>query len=364
MRIETVTIKNFRNIEKATLDTNKQFVVLYGPNGAGKTSILEAVDVLCSLRSFREPSPNNLIQMGFPSCFIEATAQSVLGKQKLLWGYHGSKGRLLQMDGKNIRDLELWFQSLRAILFCPENIDIVKGSPQVRRQFVDRAKFTADPSYLDTVRKYLFVLEQKRELFKKEVVTENELLPWNKQLVEYGSKIISGRIDILEQLSFPFQDIHQQISGGDKATLQMQGVGAGTKEAAQKYFVDLSTKVAAEELKKRQILVGPHKDDLHISLNDMLAKKFASQGQVRSIVVSLKLAELEAAKYRGEKPLFLLDDLSSDLDLERRKKLVEMLADRDSQVWITTTQPNFLQNLPSSRVAKFYVENGIVQKES
>ena len=99
-------------------------------------------------------------------------------------------------------------------------------------------------------------------------------------------------------------------------------------------------------------------------MNGMPARRFASQGQTRSIIVALKLAELEAAKLRGERPLFLMDDLSSELDLERRKQLVHLLAERDGQVWITTTQPNFLSDLPRGRIARFYVENGIVTPEN
>ena len=111
-------------------------------------------------------------------------------------------------------------------------------------------------------------------------------------------------------------------------------------------------------------MVGPHKDDVFILMNGMPARQFASQGQTRTIVIALKLAELEAARRRNENPLFLLDDLSSELDYERMKKLVQMLSERDGQVWITTTNPNFIQSLPATRVSRFKVVDGNVKKDN
>ena len=220
MRIQSIQLRNFRNIQEASLHTDKQFIVLYGPNGAGKTSILEAVYMLSSLRSFRDPSPLNLIKFGEVSTFVEANVQTFLGKQKMVWGCHSKKdGRFLQIDKKNIRDLEVWFQCLRAILFCPEHIEIVKGGPQTRRSFIDRARFVAQPSYLQVVRKYLSVLHQKRELLKKDKVKDEELMPWNKQLIEYGTQITLERQNILRELEEPFQQMHQYIAGDERVKL-------------------------------------------------------------------------------------------------------------------------------------------------
>ena len=281
----------------------------------------------------------------------------------MLWGYHKDKGRLLQLDGKKINDLTQWFQCLRAILFCPEQIDIIRGAPDVRRKFLDRAHFIADPSYLRTARNYIQVLKQKRELLKKDPLQEAELIPWNMQLQKYGAAVISGRLNILEELAEPFQQMHQQLIGNEKVSLSIQGIGAGPlSEAVKRFEVEMSHSLS-EEVRRKQVLVGPHRDDLDIQLNGMPARRFASQGQTRSIIVALKLAELEAAKLRGERPLFLMDDLSSELDLERRKQLVQLLAEREGQVWITTTQPNFLSDLPRGRIARFYVDNGIVKPE-
>ena len=361
MRIQSIQLRNFRNIQEASLHTDKQFIVLYGPNGAGKTSILEAVYMLSSLRSFRDPSPLNLIKFGEVSTFVEANVQTFLGKQKMVWGCHSKKdGRFLQIDKKNIRDLEVWFQCLRAILFCPEHIEIVKGGPQTRRSFIDRARFVAQPSYLQVVRKYLSVLHQKRELLKKDKVKDQELMPWNKQLIEYGTQITLERQNILRELEEPFQQMHQYIAGDERVKLTLRGIGSSEPEGVKARLEQLTEKVKIEEIRRRQSLVGPHRDDLDILLNDVPAKRFASQGQTRSIVLALKLAELEASHKRGDTPLFLLDDLSSELDFERLKKLVQMLSERDGQVWITTTNPNFLGALPKSRVARFYVEEGNV----
>ncbi len=336
---------------------------MHGPNGAGKTSILEAVDVLSSLKSFRDHSISNVIQSGSSTAFVDAQVLSPIGTQRMMWGYHREKGRLLQVDGKKITDLTQWFHCLRSILFCPEQIDIIRGAPEVRRKFLDRARFIADPGYLLTVQNYIQVLKQKRELLKKETLTEAELLPWNLQLKKYGGEVIAGRLKILDELRMPFQKMHQQLVGNENVALSIQGVGAGPLSSGTKKFEHELSNQTGDEVRRRQILVGPHRDDLEILLNGMTARRFASQGQTRSIIVALKLAELEAAKLRGESPLFLMDDLSSELDLARRKKLVQLLAEREGQVWMTTTQPNFLTDLPRERIARFYIENGQVTPE-
>ena len=345
------------------MKTDRQFIVLHGPNGAGKTSILEAVDVLSSLRSFRDSQTSNVVQHGHTTAFIEAQVLSPLGRQKMMWGYHTDRGRALQLDGKKIQDLTVWFQSLRSILFCPEQIEIVRGAPQVRRQFIDRARFIADPLYLNVVRNYLKVLKQKRELLKKENLQSAELLPWNLQIINYGKQIIEGRSRILQDLYVPFKEMHNSIAGNDNVDLFIQGIGSGDLELALQRFETELNRLTDEEVRKRQVLIGPHRDDLAIMLNGLDARRFASQGQTRSIIVALKLAELEASRLRGEKPLFLLDDLSSELDLERRRRLVNLLAEREGQVWITTTQPNFLSDLPRGRIARYYVDNGSVTPE-
>ena len=137
--------------------------------------------------------------------------------------------------------------------------------------------------------------------------------------------------------------MHRSFAGSDQVDLFLQGIGSGDLETAQQRFENDLNSMIGEEVKRRQILVGPHRDDLDIILNGLDARRFASQGQTRSIIVALKLAELEAARLRGEKPLFLLDDLSSELDLERRRNLVKILAEREGQVWITTTREEILR---------------------
>ena len=346
------------------MTTNSQFVVFYGVNGAGKTSLLEAAYVLSSLRSFRESSPLNLIKFGDVAASIEGQVSSYLGRQKMLWGYHRQrKGRLLQIDGKNIHDVKVWFQPLRSILFCPEHISIIKGAPEMRRQFVDRAKFTSNPAYLEIYRKYIQVLSQKRELLKKENMKVEELQPWNEQLIDYGTKVTLQRQSILKELEQPFQQMHNFLASGEEVRLQLRGIGSASKENVRERITSLVNRATQEEIKKKQVLVGPHRDDLYVLMNDMPARQFASQGQIRTIVIALKLAELEAARIRGENPLFLLDDLSSELDYKRMTKLVQMLSERDGQVWITTTNPNFLSSLPETRLSRFQVENGNVKQD-
>ena len=363
MRIEELEIHQFRNIERAKLESDSQFVVLQGINGAGKTSILEAVYVLSTLRSFRESSPDNLIRWDHPSSRITASMRTDLGKQRLVWGIHrGQRGRLLQLDGKNINRLGTWFGRIRSILFCPEHIHIVRGSAEIRRQFLDRARFTAHPEYLKLVQQYQRILKQKRELLKQDTVLAEELRPWNEQLIDTGTTITIQRQLILEELAEPFQLMHQYLSGKERVELKLKGIGGTDRENIRARLEELVFRAWDSEVKRKQVLVGPHLDDLVILMEGRPARKFASQGQTRSIVIALKMAELEAARNRGDRPIFLLDDLSSELDQARTQRLVQMLSERDSQVWISSTSSNQLGRLPESRVSKYEVDSGMLRK--
>jgi DNA replication and repair protein RecF len=326
--------------------------------------MLEAAYMLSTLRSFRESIPLNIIKFGDVAASVEGKVNSFLGLQKMLWSYHRQKkDRLLQIDGKTIHDVKIWFKPLRSILFCPEHIHIIKGSPEMRRQFVDRARFTANPTYLDVFRKYYHVLTQKRELLRKENLKVEELIPWNKQLIDFGTKVTLQRQSILKELKDPFQKMHDFLANGEQVQLQLKGIGSVPKEEVRERLTSMVTRAVQEEIIKKQVLVGPHKDDISILMNNMPARQFASQGQTRTMVIALKLAELEAARLRGENPLFLLDDLTSELDYKRMTKLVQILSDRDGQVWITTTSPNFLGSLPETRLSRFQMNAGEIKQD-
>ena len=326
----------------------------------GKSNILEAVYVLSALKSFREHIPSHFIRWKNPEAQLDMKVRTQYGSRQLSWNY-ANKRRLLHIDRVRCNDLSSWFALIRSVVFCPDQISIVRAGPRARRNFLGRARFTASPAYLLLVRKYIKVLEQKKALLKTGNPSKEQLSIWNEQLVKYGVRIALQRQMIIEDLSGPFQKMHDYLSGKEHVTLQLTGVSAQKPEEIRAYFHQELTEKMDSEIRLHRCLVGPHCDNMKIHIDGVSAKKFASQGQVRSIVLALKLAELEAARIRGENPLFLLDDLSSELDRDRTNKLLELLSERENQIWITTTDPSYLGGMLFSKRTRFLVEDGKIK---
>lgn len=360
MRLTRLQVTSWRNLASAELTAEARFVVLHGDNAQGKTNLLEAVYVLATLRSFREHRPQRLILHDQPAARIEAEVRGASGLRRLSWEHSRADGRSLKLDGSPATALRDWFAPIRAILFCPEHISIVRGGPDERRGFIDRARFTARPAYLDLVRNYRRALKQKGALLRGPRPPKDvELDVWDQRLAALGVRMANQRLEIVDQLREPFQEMMRQIAGKEEVDLQMRGLGIpGVTEGSLRERLN---RARAQERRRRMILAGPHRDDVAILLNGHPARQFASQGQARSIVLALKLAELEAARRRGEAPMFLLDDLTSELDARRRARLVELLAGMESQIWITTTDPAYLGPLPADLSCRWRVDSGAVR---
>ena len=358
MRAVSLSVRGWRNIEHASLHTDARFVILHGENAQGKTNILEAVFVAATLRSFRESRPKRLIRHGQERAEIELVVDGISGKRAMQWCY-GASGRSLIIDEAPVTALREWFAPIRAILFCPEHIAIVRGLPSERRQFIDRARFTAAPAYLELARSYRRVVRQKATLLRGHRASDAELDVWDQRLAVLGARLAAQRLVMIDELRGPFQEMIKEIAGNEHVDLQIRGVGIPGVDAGS-----LAAQIAqarSEERRRGRVLVGPHRDDLAILLQGRPARLYASQGQARSIVLALKLAELLAARRRGEAPLFLLDDLTGELDSRRMRRLVGLLSEMDSQIWITTTDPAYLGPLPPEDCLRWEVSSGTVK---
>lgn len=366
MRLVALEVADWRNLAHARLDTDARFVVLFGDNAQGKTNLLEAAWTLATLRSFREARQARLVRHGCTATRIDGVVTGELGRRRLRWG-RGESGRVLRLDDQNVHQLRDWFAVLRAVLFCPEHAAIVRGGPDERRTFVDRAAFTTRPSHLDVVRQYRRVLRHKAALLRGPgTAPVAQVEAWNAQLSVLGGQLASRRAAALADLAGPFVEAYRAIAGPTAGTarLRMRGVGkAGPGErlsadSVTEALADRLSASMAEERRQGRCLVGPHRDDLVLEIDGHAARSFASQGQARSLVLALKLAELGAARAKGLSPLFLLDDLTSELDQGRMRRLMDVLAELDNQVWVTTTDPRWLGPLPGGDVAFHRVVSG------
>lgn len=353
--------RDWRNCTRTRLETDARFVVLHGDNGQGKTNLLEAVYTLAALRSFRENRAARLVRQGAEEAELRAEVRGHSGLRRLRWRWSKASGRRLNLDDRGVSELSEWFGVLRAIAFCPEHGAIVRGEPAERRGFVDRAAFTAEPAHLDVVRDYRRALRQKATLLREGRATDALVEPWDHRLAELGARLVERRARIVAALQAPFQEMYATLlhrPQPEPVELRFRGFAAKPEGDLRGRLLAAFHEARADERRRGRVLVGPHRDDLDIRVAGRLARNFASQGQARSVVLALKLAELRAAEARGDQPLFLLDDLTSELDRGRMARLIGLLGRLESQVWITTTDPRWLGPLPGGEARLFRVSRG------
>lgn len=361
MRLLALQAVGFRNLEPLDVDTDSSFLVVHGPNAQGKTNLLEAVYLLATLKPLRAKRSKELIRWGEEGAVVAGTirAGELTRRYKLQLG---PSGRTLSLDGQRAEQRS-WFEGVRAISFTPGDGEIVLGGPSERRAWIDRAAFTKAPRHLEIVRAYRRILDQKSAALKRRC--DNTLLDaLDDQLATAGTALIRRRLDILDELRPRVAALHRRIAGeqGDEVGLRYASSAlAEGPEHIRRTLLARLARARDEERRRRSTLVGPQRDDVRILLGDQPARAFGSRGQVRSLVLSLKLAELVAARDRGEVPLFLLDDLSSELDRARTARLVQTLAELRAQVWITTTDPGHLTALPADDTRYIELSEGVVR---
>jgi len=272
------------------------------------------------------------------------------------------------MDGKQTTDIPDWFDVFRAVAFCPEDAAIVRGEPDKRRRFMDRAAFNAAPAHLRRVTEYRRILNHKRALLSERHVDPLQLDAFNDSLACAAAAVSAARIQVIEELKESFGTMHAAIAGSGRVEMHVNVSGIGSTESLETEDLEARLRTALEvvredELQRKTALVGPHRDDLILTIDGQRARNFASQGQARSLILGLKLAELDAAHRRGVVPVFLLDDLTSELDQGRRERLVAILTGLRGQVWVTTTDPSYLGDLTSIDHIKLRVSDGEINAD-
>lgn len=350
MKLLRVATQNFRNLAPAAVEVDAPLVVFWGPNGQGKTNWLEAVAVLGTLRSFRTARPAEMVRWGEDRALVEGLAESEEMTRRFVWE-QGEGGRGLRREDRPV-DAIRWLGSLRAAYFVPSDTAPIRGEPALRRQVLDRAALTLDPSYLLLARDLRRVLDQKAALLRMGP-DRAALDVLDAQLAEVGAQVVAARSRTVERMCGPFQSFYVAFGGEEGAAVRYRpqvadGFAAALAEARPR------------EIDARRPLVGPHRDDLQFQLQGRPARAFASQGQARSLVLAWKLAELAAARELGETPLFLLDDLGSELDPGRTERLVDVLATLGAQVFVSTTDRRFIP-AGVARGLFYRVEGGLAE---
>ncbi len=344
MIVKKLVFSSFRNLQKTDFSPGKRFNVFHGNNGQGKTNILEAIYVLGTMKSFRHAKNRDLIRWEEPFSLLKGIIEKdrVTREVTLLIEKEGKKARV---DRKSLERLSDFFGCLNVVVFSPEELAMVKGTPELRRRYLDRAVFGAEPDYLSIHHDYTRILKNRNALLKSGKREGLEI--WSEKLVETGSRVVMKRLSWIQGIRELLQEFHEGIAGnGSRVDLlyrsQPGGIltdGAGYEEQLRLSLI----RMADEEFRRGTTQAGAHRDDLELLLDGRSIKQFASQGEQRSFVLALKMAEIEYLhRLHGNPPVLLLDDMTSELDGHRNRNLLHFLEEKQMQVFITTTT---LENL-------------------
>ena len=341
MYIEKIKLQNFRNYEQLDLDLNKNINIIYGDNAQGKTNILEAI-FLCSFgKSFRTTKEKEMIKFNEDRCLVEIFYQKKdrEGKIKIEIG----NKKQISINGVKVKKLSELLGNINIVLFTPDDINILKDGPANRRRFLDMMIGQLKPNYVYNLNMYLKTIEQRNN-YLRQIREENkpvEMLEiWDEKLTEYGNIIYNYRKQFMDLIAEKINEIHKKITE-DKENIKIEYTSnCDNKEE----YLKLLKQRRKLDIIKGFTTKGVHRDDFVIYINDKEVNTYGSQGQNRTVVLSLKLAELNVIyDLIGEYPILLLDDFMSELDENRRKNFLKNI--ENTQVILTGTDKIDLQNL-------------------
>ncbi|MBE9068317.1 DNA replication/repair protein RecF [Leptolyngbya cf. ectocarpi LEGE 11479] len=359
MFLQSLHLNQFRNYGDQAVEFLAPKTILLGENAQGKSNLLEAVELLATLKSHRTSRDRDLVQTDMTTAQIRASLKRDLGVSSLQLTLRNGSRRTAVVNGETLRRQQDFLGHLNAVQFSCLDLELVRGGPGTRRTWTDTLLMQLEPVYIHILQQYGQVLKQRNALLKQQVSQQTnqsispqpaepnppldptQLALWDAQLAALGTRVIRRRARMLRRLIPIAQAWHQAISG---STEQLEihyspNVAVDSDEASdiQQAFLDKLQAKAMAEYYQRTTLVGPHRDDISFLINETPARQYGSQGQQRTLVLALKLSELQLIEeVVGESPLLLLDDVLAELDLNRQNQLLDTIQDR-FQTLITTT---------------------------
>lgn len=342
---------NFRQFEFFQADHfHSQLNVIVGPNAQGKTSLLEALSLITQLKSFRtnksaELIKNNQTQSSIKVEITKPTATDILVSLE-------QNQKQIRMDSQKISSRSKYQFLGSSVSFIPDDLYLIKGSPEGRREYIDSIAVSAYPQSSSVFQQFQKILKQRNQLLKKfKQGSEDpvQLRLWTKQYITSAVQVYEQRQKIIEELRPMLNEVYQQLFRSNE-DLNLSYEHGYSKSVPDFEDIELRLlRVSEAEKAVGYSLVGPHRDDLSFSLRSLDARNFASQGQTRSLVVAMKIAQLELIRrYRGIDPILLLDDIISELDDQRVAALVEYLSDYSGQLFVTTAEIDKLKKMHQS----------------
>lgn len=360
MYIKDIELINFRNYGLLKTEFHQNVNLLLGNNAQGKTNLLEGIYLTSMGRSFRTARDSDLVKFGEPSAKVKVSAvkEDFDTSVEILVSRDSKKS--IKKDNVHLRKISELLENILIVIFSPEDLKIVKDEPEKRRKFIDKELCQIQPAYYDSLSNYKKILNQRNTYLKGEDIDNSILDLWDVQLAKYGARIIIIREKFIKKISDFSAKIHASITNDKESLFLDYNPNVKVMEnpdLQEEYFYDELKRAFKNDYRQRTTTIGPHKDDISFYVNGINMRNFGSQGQQRTCALSLKLAELNLIKEEtGEDAILLLDDVMSELDLQRQEYLIKTL--KNNQLFITTTdvEEHLKKSFPDAKI--IYIESG------
>ena len=367
MHVNSIILKHYRNYEYADVKLNKEINVLYGNNAQGKTNLLESIYLLTTGKSYRTKKDKELIAFKNPYAKISIHFHNQDGENTGEIILSSDQKKRIKINEVPINKIGQLMGFFNAVLFSPEDLELVKSGPSERRKFIDICISQLRPQYFYLLQQYIKILQQRNHLLKnisKKKELKDTLEVWDEKLIKTGVMIIQNRIIFIKQIRDLATQIHGSITqGGEKLEIFYQsniGIAENVEDINElkKQYKNRLKQYQKREIEYGITLVGPHRDDICFMINGNILKMYGSQGQQRTVVLSLKMAEMEYIKENiGEYPVLLLDDIMSELDVNRQNYILNHI--KNKQVIITCTSTDTFDKI-NENISFFHIEKGKV----
>ena len=357
MHVTQLRLRDFRNYPRLDAEFAPGFHLLVGDNAQGKTNVLEAIYLLATLRSFRGAASQQMVRHEQKGYFVGATVQSHAANEiRMYWSSHE---RQLSLNKQPVKRLTEYLGTLRTVVFCTEDLQIIKGSGRNRRRFMDLLLTQTYPSYLPTLQRYARALRSRNVLLKRSLQDAAALEGFTAELVKSGKELMRLRSEWGPKFAPIAAEAYRRVAQGtEELTLSYEASVGGDFEVALARTRD-------RERAARMTLVGPHRDDLQLLIDGRSAAEFGSEGQKRTVAIALKMAQAEyVTNVHGFAPVLLIDDIMGELDVHRRSGLIPLLERThraQGQVFMTATEENWPAELGRS-LTRWEVHSGMLKK--